>query len=86
MHMDCSKLMTLFLQRCKIATFYQFYIFASLHCTLAFQKPYLINNPTMFNLGIDLAEKPSFHKKNYFYEFVANVLRDDIDILIFDLH
>ena len=26
------------------------------------------------------------HKKNYFYEFVANVLRDNIGILIFDLH
>ena len=26
------------------------------------------------------------HKKKYFYEFVANVLRDNIGILIFDLH
>ena len=26
------------------------------------------------------------HKKNYFYEFVANVLCDNIGILIFDLH
>ena len=25
-------------------------------------------------------------EKNYFYEFVANVLRDNIGILIFDLH
>ena len=47
----------------------------------------LINNPRMFNLGIDnLAEKPYIPQKNYFYEFVANVLRDDIGILIFDLH
>ena len=34
----------------------------------------------------DLAVKPYIPKKNYFYEFVANVLRDDIGILIFDLH
>ena len=48
----------------------------------------LFNNPRMFNLGIDdLAEKPyKIYKKIYFYEFVANVLRDDIGILIFDLH
>jgi hypothetical protein len=39
----------------------------------------------MFNLGIDdLAEKPYIPQKIYFYEFVANVLRDNI--LIFDLH
>ena len=39
----------------------------------------------MFNLEIDnLAEKP--YIPNYFYEFVANVLRDNIGILIFDLH
>ena len=41
----------------------------------------------MFNLEIDnLAEKPYIPQKNYFYEFVANVLRDNIGILIFDLH
>ena len=41
----------------------------------------------MFNLKIDdLAEKPYIPQKNYFYEFVANVLRDNIRILIFDLH
>ena len=41
----------------------------------------------MFNLEIDdLAEKPYIPKKFYFYEFVANVVRDDIDILFFDLH
>ena len=40
----------------------------------------------MFNVGIDdLAEKPYIHKKIYIYKFVANVLRDDIGILIFDL-
>ena len=33
----------------------------------------------------DLAEKPYIPQKNYFYEFVANVLRDDIGIVIFDL-
>ena len=48
---------------------------------------YLINNPRMFNLGIDdLAKKPYIPQKKYFYEFVANVLHDDIGILIFDLH
>ena len=47
---------------------------------------YLINNQRMFNLGIDdLAEKPSFHKNIYFYEFVANVLSDDIGTVFFDL-
>ena len=41
----------------------------------------------MFNLEIDdLAEKPYIPQKKYFYEFVANVLRDNIGILIFDLH
>ena len=42
----------------------------------------------MFNLEIDdLAEKPYIpQKKSYFYEFVANVLRDNIGIIIFDLH
>ena len=41
----------------------------------------------MFNLEIDdLAKKPYSHKKKYFYEFDANVLRDNIGILIFDLH
>ena len=47
----------------------------------------LINNPRMFNLGIDdLAEKPYIPQKIYFYEFVANVLHDDIGILIVYLH
>ena len=41
----------------------------------------------MFNLGIeDLAEKSYIPQKKYYYEFVANVLRDDTGILIFDLH
>ena len=40
----------------------------------------------MFNAGIDdLAEKPYIPHKIYFNEFVANVLRDDIGIVIFDL-
>ena len=48
---------------------------------------YLINNPRMFNLGIDdLAKKPYIPQKFYFYEFVANVFHDDIGILIFNLH
>ena len=48
---------------------------------------YLINNPKMFNGETDdLAIKPCIPQKNYFYEFVANVLRGDIGILIFDLH
>ena len=48
---------------------------------------YLINKPRMFNLRIDdLAEKPYIPQKKSLYEFVANVLRDDIGILIFDLH
>ena len=34
----------------------------------------------------DLAEKPYIPQNNYFYEFVANVLHDNIGILIFDLH
>ena len=34
----------------------------------------------------DLALKPYIPQKKYFYEFVANVLRDNIGILIFDLH
>ena len=39
---------------------------------------YLINNPRMFN-GVtdDLAAKPYIPQKNHFYEFVANVLRDN---------
>ena len=37
----------------------------------------------MFNLEIeDLHEKPYIPQKKYFYEFVANVLRDNIGILI----
>ena len=41
----------------------------------------------MFNLETDdLALKPYIPQKKYFYEFVANVLRDNIGILIFDLH
>ena len=35
----------------------------------------------MFNLGIDdLAEKPYMPQKKCFYEFVANVLHDNIGI------
>ena len=41
----------------------------------------------MFNLETDdLALKPYIPQKKYFYEFVANILRDNIGILIFDLH
>ena len=41
----------------------------------------------MFNLETDdLALKPYIPQKKYFYEFVANVLCDNIGILIFDLH
>ena len=41
----------------------------------------------MFNLEIDnLAEKPYIPQKKKIYEFVANVLRYNIGILIFDLH
>ena len=41
----------------------------------------------MFNLEIDdLAKKPCIPQKKYFYEFVENVLRDNIGISIFDLH
>ena len=41
----------------------------------------------MFNLEIDdLAEKPYITQKNCFYEFVANVLRENIGTLSFDLH
>ena len=42
----------------------------------------------MFNLEIDdLAKKPYNPQKiTYFHEFVANVLHDNIGILIFDLH
>ena len=41
----------------------------------------------MFNLGIDdLAKKPYIPQKNYFYEFVSNVLRDNTGILVFDIH
>jgi hypothetical protein len=40
----------------------------------------------MFNVGIDdLVENHTSHTKVYFNEFVANVLRDDRDIIIFDL-
>ena len=47
----------------------------------------LINNRRMLNVEIDdLAEKPYIQQKKYFYEFVAIVLRDNIGILIFDLH
>ena len=48
---------------------------------------YLINNRRMFN-GVtdDLTAKPYIPQKNYSYEFVANVLRDDIGILIFHLY
>ena len=43
---------------------------------------YLINNPRMFNGAIvDLAEKPYIPQKILF----ANVLRDVIGIVIFDL-
>ena len=48
--------------------------------------PNLINNPRMFNLRIDdLAEKPYISQQFYFYEFVANFLRDNIGMIIFDL-
>ena len=41
----------------------------------------------MANVVTDnLALKTSIPQKKYFYEFVANVLRDNIGILIFDLH
>ena len=51
------------------------------------QSSNLINNPKMFNGETDdLAIKPCITQKKYFYEFVANVLRDNIGILIFDLH
>ena len=54
---------------------------------LSLMEKDLINDPRIVNLGIDdLAEKPYIPQKIYFYEFVANVLRDDIGILIFDLH
>ena len=47
----------------------------------------LINNRRMFNVVTnDLAKKPYIPQKNYFYEFVENVLRDNLGILIFDLH
>ena len=40
----------------------------------------------MFNGATDdLAVKPYIPQKKYFNEFVANVLRDDIGIGIFDL-
>ena len=40
----------------------------------------------MFNVEIDdLAMKPYIPHKDYFNEFVANVLRDNIGIVIFDL-
>ena len=44
-------------------------------------RSYLVNNPRMFNHGID-----DLVYKIYLHEFVGNVLRDDIGILIFDLH
>ena len=41
---------------------------------------------SIFNLAIDdLAVKPTSHTKVYFNEFIANVLRDNIGIVIFDL-
>ena len=44
-------------------------------------KNLLINNGRMFNVGIDdLAKKPYIPHN----EFVANVFRDDIGIVIFD--
>ena len=48
---------------------------------------YLINNPRMFNGAIvDLAKEAyTSNKKFHFNEFVANVLRDVIGIVIFDL-
>ena len=40
----------------------------------------------MFNGAIlDLAEKPYIQQKFYFNEFAANVLRDVIGIVVFDL-
>ena len=40
----------------------------------------------MFNgVLFDLAEKPYIPQKFYFNEFVANVMRDVIGIVIFDL-
>ena len=53
---------------------------------LSIQINNLINNRRMFNLEIDdLAEKPYIPQKLYFNEFVANVWRDNIGIVIFDL-
>ena len=50
-----------------------------MHCNL-------INNPRMFNGATDdLSVKPYIPQKNYLNEFVANVLRDDIGIVIFGL-
>jgi hypothetical protein len=45
------------------------------------QLAHLINNPRMFNVGTDHTS----HTKVYFNKFVAHVLRDNIDIVNFDL-
>ena len=46
----------------------------------------LINNPRMFNGATDeLGGNHTSYTKVYFNEFVANVLRDDIGIVIFGL-
>ena len=46
----------------------------------------LINNPRMFNVGIaNLAKKPYIPHKSLLNEFVSDVLRDDIGIIIFEL-
>ena len=48
--------------------------------------PHLINKWQMFNTAIDdLAMKKYIHTKVYFNEFVANVLRDNIGRVAFDL-
>ena len=47
---------------------------------------HLINNPKMFNGETDdLVINHASHTKLYFNEFVANVLRDNIGRVIFDL-
>ena len=35
---------------------------------------------------VSITTKPYIPQKIYFYEFVANVLHDNIGIIIFDLH
>ena len=49
---------------------------------------YLINNPKDVQSWNRRFGTQTIHptQKKYFYEFVANVLRDDIGIFIFDLH